>query len=250
VSIRCLIVDDEELARQRVRELLAPEPDIEVVAEVADGDAAVESILTLKPDLVWLDIQMPGCDGFDVLKRIGDAAPIVVFVTAYDQYAIRAFDAMALDYVLKPFDRTRLRRALERAREALTARDGDLLPERIATLLAERGQDYPRRMVVKESGRIQFVQVEHIRWIEAQGNYLKLHTPAASPMLRCTMKEMESRLDPKRFVRVHRSTIVCLRNIRQMRPLSGGDYRILLDDSTEVTCSRGHVATLLEKADR
>jgi two-component system LytT family response regulator len=250
VTLRCLIVDDEELARQRLRELLDEEADVELIGEAADGDTAVESIRKLKPDLVWLDIQMPGCDGFEVLERLGSVVPVVVFVTAYDQYAIRAFDAMALDYVLKPFDRTRFRRALERARSSLAARDASSLSEQMTALLAERGQDYPRRMVVREAGRIHFVQVDDIRWVEAQGNYVKLHTPSGSPMLRCTMTEMESRLDPRRFARTHRSTIVCLRHIRQMSPLAGGDYRILLDDTTELICSRSHVAVLLEKGRR
>ncbi len=250
MTIRCLIVDDEELARQRVRELLDAEPDVEVVSEAADGDAAVATIRKLQPDLVWLDIQMPGCDGFEVLERLGSTLPVIVFVTAYDQYAIRAFEAMALDYILKPFDQSRFQRALERAREALASRGSGSLPEQVAALLAERKYDYPRRMVIKEAGRIQFVQIEDIRWIEAQGNYVKLHTASGAPMLRCTMKEMETRLDPQRFARVHRSTIVCLRNIRQMRPLNGGDYRVLLADSTELICSRGHVAELLEKCGR
>lgn len=245
MSLRCLIVDDEELARQRVRELLDAEAGVEVVGEAADGDAAVDSIRTLRPDVVWLDIQMPGCDGFEVLRRLGPALPVVIFVTAYDRYAIRAFDAMALDYVLKPFDRERFQRALQRAREAASS-----FPERVAALLADREQDYPRRMIIREAGRIQFVQVDDIRWIEAQGNYLKLHTGTGTPLLRCTMKEMEARLDPDRFARVHRSTIVCLRRILQMRPISGGDYKILLEDSTELVCSRGHVADLLAKCDR
>ena len=250
MSFRCLIVDDEELARQRLRELLHEEQDVEIVAEAADGDEAVEYIRGLKPDLVWLDIQMPGCDGFEVLDRIGSSAvPVIVFVTAFDQYALRAFDAMALDYLLKPFDRARFQRALGRARDAFAARDADSLSERVAALLADREHDYPLRMVVKEAGRIQFVQVDDVRWIEAQGNYVKLHTHSGAPMLRCTMKEMKQRLDPRRFARVHRSTIVCLRNIRQMRPQSGGDYRLLLDDSTELICSRSYVAALLQKVE-
>ena len=242
MTIRCLIVDDEELARQRIRALLRDERGVEVAGEACDGDAAVESIRELKPDLVWLDIQMPGCDGFEVMRRLGSAMPVVVFVTAYDQFAIRAFDAMALDYLLKPFDQARFRRSLERARDALSSRDAGSLSKQVAAMLAEREQDYPRRMVIKEAGRIQFVQVDTIRWIEAEGNYVKLHTPSGAPMLRCTMKAMETRLDPERFVRIHRSTIVCVHNIRQMRPLSGGDYRVELDDSTELVCSRSHVA--------
>lgn len=233
MTIRCLIVDDEELARQRIRALLRGDPRAEVVGEASDGDAAVEAIRELKPDLVWLDIQMPGCDGFEVMARLGSAMPIVVLVTAYDQYAIRAFDAMALDYLLKPFDSERFRRSLERASVALDSREAGSLSKQVAAMLAELGHDYPRRMVIKEAGRIQFVEVDAIRWIEAQGNYVKLHTASGTPMLRCTMKELETRLDPGRFARVHRSTIVCLRNIRQMRPLNGGDYRVELDDATE-----------------
>ena len=250
MTIRCLIVDDEELARRRVRELLAPESDVEVVGEAADGDSAVELIRQLRPDLVWLDIQMPGCDGFTVLSRIDRAPPAIVFVTAYDRYAIRAFDAMALDYLLKPFDQARFQRALERAREMLASREAGLLSRQVAALLAEREHDYPRQMVIKETGRIQFVRVEDIRWIEAQGNYVKLHTGDGTPLLRCTMKDMEARLDPRKFARIHRSAIVHLPSIRQMKPLSGGDYEVDLDDTTALTCSRGYTAGLLEKCGR
>ena len=247
MNLRCLIVDDEELARQRLRELLGEEPDIEIAGEAPDGDAAVEAIRTLRPDLVWLDIQMPGCDGFEVLRRVGPDAPMIVFVTAYDQYAIRAFDAMALDYLLKPFDRERFRQTLDRARDVLAARDANPLPEQLAALLAERQHDYPRRMVLKEAGRIEFVRVDDIRWIEAQGNYVKLHAMSGAPLLRCTMKEMATRLDPQHFLRIHRSTIVRLGNVREMKPMGGGDYLVRLDDSTELVCTRAHVAELLDR---
>lgn len=253
MAIRSLVVDDEPLARRRVLRLLRGEPDAEVVGSAATGDEAVEAVRTLAPDLLLLDVQMPGRDGFGVLDALGaDAVPYVVFVTAYDRYALRAFEVHALDYLLKPFDPGRFHRAFGRAREQIRRRDTREHRRRLIGLLgglAARGAsgnepaaavEAPpvERLLVRAEGRILFLRVAEIDWVGARGNYAELHVGAEAYRVRETMADLEARLDPRRFLRVHRSTIVNLDRVRELRPWFGGDYRVSLLDGTELHLSR------------
>jgi two-component system, LytTR family, response regulator len=241
--MRTLIVDDEPLARERLRTLLQQEQDVEIVGESSDGRQAVTAITQLAPDLVFLDIQMPCLDGFGVLKAIEDRPlPTVVFVTAHDQYALQAFEVHALDYLLKPFTARRFQKALQRARlEQQREGNGNSVERRLLNLLDDIGGDkrFTKRIVVKASGRIHFVKVDEIDWIEAEGNYVRLHLGPNSHLLRETMKGMEAALDPDKFLRIHRSTIVNAERIRELQPLFHGEYAVLLHDGTRLVASRG-----------
>lgn len=240
MTIRAVVVDDEPLARERIRTLLADEPDVEVVDECRDGVEAVEAIEEHDPDLVFLDVQMPEVDGFEVLEAVGiERAPVVVFVTAHDEYAIRAFDVHALDYLLKPFDGERFRRALDRARAELAgepALDRDRLSGLIESLRDERG--HLERIAVKTTSRVVFLSVDEIDWIGAAGNYVELHVGEQIHLLRDSLKAMEGKLDPATFVRVHRSHIVNLDRVRTMEPWFHGEYVLVLEDGTELRASR------------
>jgi two-component system LytT family response regulator len=239
MSIRTLIVDDEELARERIRTLLADDATIRVVEECANGTQAVRAIETHSPDLVFLDVQMPEMDGFQVLRTVGPhRVGAVVFVTAFEKYALRAFEYAALDYLLKPFDAERFAQVLERARAHLQDRRPDQLRRQIEGLLEALDHRPVERLLVRESGRIEFVRTREIHWIEAQGNYVKIHTVRGSHFVRRSMKEIHHRLDPSRFLRVHRSTIVNVDSIQTLRPLSHGEYEILLRDGTRTTSNR------------
>lgn len=244
MSIRALIVDDEPLARQRIRNLLKDEPDIEVVGECADGGEAVASIRDLRPDLVFLDVQMPVLDGFGVLEAVGpERMPAVIFVTAYDRYAIQAFEVNALDYLLKPFDRDRFRRALERARAQLGREPPAEVGERLAAAAEDArgaGRKTLDRIVIKSGGRVFFLRAEEIDWIEAAGNYLRIHAGGEMHLLRETMSGLEARLDPQTFLRIHRSTIVNIERIQELQPLFHGDYVVILRDGTQLNLSRGY----------
>jgi two-component system LytT family response regulator len=242
--IRTLIVDDEPLARERLRTLLQQESDIEIVGECADGRQAVGAIGTDAPDLVFLDIQMPVLDGFGVLQSLDDRPlPAIIFVTAYDQYALRAFDVHALDYLLKPFTAKRFQKALERARaELVRGENGKAgFEQRLINLLEDLNGEkrHPKRLVVKSSGRVYFLKIDEIDWIEAEGNYVRLHVGANSHLLRETMKGMEAALDADRFIRIHRSTIVNTERIRELQPLFHGEYAVILNDGTRLVASRG-----------
>jgi two-component system LytT family response regulator len=233
--IRALIVDDEPLARERIRGLLADEPDIRVVGECGDGEEAASAIETLAPQLVFLDVQMPGLTGFEVLDRLGvDRVPAVIFVTAYDQYALDAFDMHAIDYLLKPFDGERFRWALDRARRLIgsgTEAAGEAaLAERLRALLADvdRERHHLKRLAVKAGGRVYFLQLEQIEWIEAAGNYARLHEGGRSHLVRTTLKRLVEKLDPDRFVRISRSTIVNLDFVRELQPWVRGGYVVVL----------------------
>lgn len=240
MTIRTLIVDDEPLARERIRTLLEAEVDVEIVGECSDGRSAAAAILEREPDLVFLDVQMPEMDGFAALRAVGGrTAPVIVFVTAYDEYALKAFEVHALDYLLKPFDRTRFLSALRRAKKRLRAdRDGELA-EGIESLLEEvraSGRDrWLDQLVVKSRGRIFFVRTEELERVTAAGNYVELHVGGESHLIRGTMKGLERRLDPSRFARVHRSHIVNLRRIHEIHPWFNGDYRIVLAGGDEIT---------------
>lgn len=243
MTLRTLIVDDEPLARERVRMMLGPHEDVTIVGECSDGRQAVTAVRDLRPDLLFLDVQMPGLDGFGVLQELhDDPLPYVVFVTAHDRYAIQAFDVHALDYVLKPFSADRFGLALDRARAALGRRDGAAVDQsQLQTLLASltAGQREKQRLVVKSSGRVFFVKVDEIDWIEAEGNYVRLHMGTQSHLLRETMKGMEAVLDAERFIRIHRSTIVNADRIRELQPLFHGEHAVILHDGTRLVASRG-----------
>lgn len=240
--IRTLIVDDEPLARERIRTLLERDDSMEVVGECTNGVDAVRALSALAPDLVFLDVQMPELDGFGVIEALrGQPLPAIIFVTAYDRYALRAFDVHALDYLLKPFDRERFERALERARRQLQGGPSQDLQQRLLDLLrdVQIAPGYLERLVIKSSGRVTFLKTADIHWIEAQGNYVQLHAGPESYLLRETMSSLEKRLDPKCFLRVHRSAMVNLEHVREMRPLFHGDYTILMRDGHDLTSGRG-----------
>jgi two-component system, LytTR family, response regulator len=249
--IRALIVDDEPLARRKIRRLLRGAPDVVVAGECGDGAAAAAMVRELAPDLVFLDVQMPGLDGFAVLDALPPTrAPALVFTTAYDEYAARAFEVRALDYLVKPFSRARFDEALRRAREALARPGGTgTAPDRrLAALLeelhAERAR--PERLLVKEDGRTRLVPVDDIDRIEAAGNYVRVHAGGASHLLRESMAALEPKLDPRRFVRVHRSAIVNVARIREIQPWFRGDLVLILRDGARVTLSRTYRERLRE----
>jgi two-component system LytT family response regulator len=243
VSIRALIVDDEPLARQRIRTLLLAEPDVEIVGECTDGRQAVIAVEELRPDLMFLDIQMPALDGFGVLDAIaGDDMPIVIFVTAYDSYAIRAFEVHALDYLLKPFDRERFRKAVQRAREQIARQEDAGSNKQLHDLLhdVKTGRKPLDRLVIKTAGRVFFLRADEIDWIEAAGNYLRLHVGNETHLLRETMNSVETRLDTDKFMRIHRSTIVNIERIKELQPWFHGDYVVILRDGTQLPLSRSY----------
>lgn len=237
LAIRTILVDDEPLAREKLRGFLEPEPDFEVIAECRDGTEALTTIEKERPDLVFLDVQMPELDGFEVLDRLGrDHLPAVIFVTAYDQYALRAFEVHALDYLLKPFDRERFAQALARVRER---RQADESRQKLQALLDERAK-YPDRLEVKTSGRVVILKVDEIDWIDAAGNYVKIHAGSESLLLRDTMGRIEQRLDPRLFMRIHRSTIVNVERIRELQQQFHGDYVVVLKTGQRLTLSRSY----------
>jgi two-component system LytT family response regulator len=243
--IRAVVVDDEPLARERIRALLEAEPAVEVVAECGDGGAAINAVSRHRPDLLFLDIQMPEMDGFEVLEALDpDRLPAVVFVTAYDEYALRAFDVHAVDYVLKPIDPDRFRTAVARARGRMVRPEGS--DRGVAALLdalrAERRG--PVRFVVRNGERLGFVRADEIDWIESDGNYAKLHAAGRVHVMRATLKAVEHRLDPETFVRIHRSFIVNLDRVTTVEPYFHGEYVVIMKDGTKLTSSRSHSAAL------
>ena len=242
-KIRTVIVDDEPLARERIRTLLAAQPDVEIVAECRDGDEAVDAIRRESPDLVFLDVQIPEKNGLEVIEALGsENMPVLVFVTAYDQYALQAFEVHAVDYLLKPFDEERFQKALDRAREAVRRPRGNEVNERLLSLLRDLKQPvgYLDRLVVKSAGRLFFLRTEEVDWIESAGNYVCLHVSAESHLLRETMNGVEERLDPAKFVRIHRTAIVNIDRVKELQPLFHGEYQVVLRDGTQLTLSRGY----------
>ncbi|CAN5869388.1 LytTR family DNA-binding domain-containing protein [soil metagenome] len=251
--IRALIADDEPLARERLRMLLADEDWIEVIDEAGDGRAAIDAIRKHRPDLVFLDVQMPGATGFEVIEAIGaDRMPFVVFVTAYDQYALKAFDVHAIDYLLKPFDKERFHTGLARARQQIERRSGGELERRLLELVQDLKPAMQRmeRFVIKTSGRVFFVRAEEIDWIEAAGNYVKLHVGNDAHLFRETMNALEARLHPDTFYRIHRSHIVNIERVRELQPWFNGEYVVFLKDGTRLTLSRGYREKLQERLGR
>jgi two-component system, LytTR family, response regulator len=254
--IRALIVDDERMARKRLRTLLAKEADVEVIGECENGSAAIDAIRGERPDVVFLDVQMPELDGFDVLRALREEErPLVVFVTAYDQYAVEAFRVNALDYLAKPFDRARFDETLRRVRRQIAmVREGSPtaeaeLHQKLSALLAhverlDRGERYSQRLMVKHGGRVTFLRVDEIDWIEAAGNYVKVHAGPSVHLLHESLVSLAERLDPAQFARVHRSTIVNLDRIREVQPWFHGDSIMILRDGTRLTVSRTYRASL------
>jgi len=240
-KIQTLIVDDEPLARERIRKLLAGAAGIEIVGECENGLEAVEAIRSKEPDLVFLDVQMPGLDGFGVLERLqGQRIPAVIFVTAHDQFALQAFEVHALDYLLKPFDRERFHRALDRARGRLGAGQDADVTQRIGQLLAElKGEPMARdRLAVKTGGRVILLRIADIDWIEAADNYVSLHVGSDAHLHRETMSALESKLPAKQFMRISRSAIVNLEKIKELQPLFHGEYAVILRNGARLTLSR------------
>ena len=252
-STRVLIADDEPLARERLRSLLANAPGMEVIGECADGPSAIASIQQLKPDLVFLDVQMPGNTGFDVIDAIGPSRmPFVIFVTAYDKYALRAFDVHALDYLLKPFDRERFDQALARARQQLDRQSSGELERRLLELVQDLkpAPQKLERFVIKSGGRVFFVRAADIDWIEAAGNYVKLHVGTESHLFRETMNAIESQLDADNFFRIHRSHIVNIERVKELQPWFNGEYVVFLKSGTRLTLSRGYREKLQDRIGR
>src|SRR5688572_8835260 len=245
-KIRTLIVDDEPLARRNLRVLLEKDPQIEIVDECRNGREAVKAINSLSPDLIFLDIQMPELDGFDVVARVGpEQIQAIIFVTAFDQYALKAFEVHALDYLLKPFDDERFGFALRRAKSQIEAREINRISKRLLALLEEResqraegDKGYLTRLMIKASGRVVLLKVGEIDYIEADGNYAKLHVGRKAHLLREKMHDLEGRLDPAQFVRIHRSVIVNLDRIKELHPHFNGDYIVVLEDGRQLRLSR------------
>ena len=240
MTLRALVVDDEPLARTALVRLLKRERDIQLVGQCGDGESAVETIRSAQPNIVFLDIQMPEMDGFQVVETIGvEKMPVTVFVTAFDRYAIRAFDANAVDYLLKPFEPERFARALARARDRCLGRQDGESAERLFALLNSRMQsDYAQRIAVAVGGRIVFVAVNEIDWIEAEGNYARLHAARKVYDVRETLQSLMEKLDPREFVRIHRSTIVNVQRIREVQPWFRGGHIVLLESGEQLRMSR------------
>jgi two-component system LytT family response regulator len=271
-AVRALIVDDEPLACERIRNLLAEDPEMEVVGH-ADGHGALRAIRELAPDLLFLDVKMPGLDGFGVLKSLDSEAseageggadagrlPVVIFVTAFDRYALRAFEARALDYLVKPFDRERFEKAVQRAKaEIRNGRNGDQSRVAYARDFAYARQlfdllgdlkppaNYLERLVVKENGRIFLIRPGEIDWIEAEGNYVRIHSGKTTHLLRETLSNLEARLHPAQFVRIHRSTIINIDRVQEMQPWFHGEYRVILPGGVQLTLTKNYKERLQEQ---
>ena len=253
-KIRTLIIDDEPLARERIQTLLKAEPDIEVIGQCANGAEAVKEIPTKKPDLLFLDIQMPGMNGFDVLRALSsETLPLVIFVTAFDQHALKAFEVHALDYLLKPFKQARFKETLERARKALAERTAAEASRGILALLGQNqlGATPPpqaqaqaqterlARIPVRVGERVIFVKTSQIDYIESAGNYVVVHAGKENHVVRETMTALEQKLDPKQFLRISRSSLVNLDQIKELQPLFKGEYAVILHSGKQLTMTRG-----------
>jgi two-component system LytT family response regulator len=263
--LRAIIADDEPAARRGVRLLLERDRGVDIVGEAAGGLEAVELIRREKPDLVFLDVQMPGCDGFEVLAKVApEVVRAVVFVTAYDEHALRAFEVNAIDYLLKPYEDERFEAALQRAKDEVWRHQSDTMSARLTQLLeylrltgdpaaAPAAKQDPAldRILVKSSGEIFFLKADEIDWIEAEGDYMKFHVAGRTHLMRETMARLEARLDPKRFIRIHRSAIVNIDRLRKLSPSFAGEYAVILHDGTKLKLSRGYhekIAALLKQA--
>lgn len=248
-KITALIVDDEALARKFIRRMLKEDSEVEIVGECNDGKSAVAMIQKHKPAIVFLDVQMPAMDGFAVLEAIGpEQLPEIIFTTAYEKYAIRAFELHALDYLLKPFDQARFRDAMRHARERLSQRQQEDGRLQISALLenVKAQSKYLERLIIKSDGRISFLQVRDINWIEADDKYVHLHTAKGARMIRQTLSAMETQLDPKKFQRIHRSAIVNIERIKELEPTFNGEHVVHLEDGAKLTLSRSYREKLFE----
>ena len=247
MKIRTIIVEDEPLARERLRNLLETDADIEVCAECGDGRSAVEQIHEHEPDLVFLDIQMPELDGFGVLAELSmPKLPAVVFVTAYDQFALKAFEVHAVDYLLKPFDRDRFRAALQRAKDRIGSKQAAPEESGLRALIADLRPEMKslQKLAVKSAGRVTFVKIDDIDWVEAADNYVNVHSGTAEHLLRETMTSLSTRLPAEKFVRINRSTVVNLDRIKELQPTFHGEYCVFLNDGTKLTLSRNYRGVL------
>lgn len=256
-KIKTLIVDDEPLARRNLRALLKDDRQIEVVGECSNGLEAVKAIKAATPDLIFLDIQMPEMSGFDVLERVGaHQIQAIIFVTAFDQFALKAFEVHALDYLLKPFDQARFDRALRQAKTQIEQGQINKLSNKLLALLEARATEreyrpppkaFLNRLMIKLANRVVLLKVSEIDWIEADGNYAKLHVGSKAHLLREKMNDLEAQLDPERFVRIHRSIIVNLDRVQELHPHFNGDYIVVLNDGTRLKLSRSRREHLQER---
>lgn len=246
-KIRTVIIDDEPIARRNLRALLERDADVEIVGEAGSGLEAIRLVQAKSPDLIFLDIQMPEMNGFEALERIGaDSVPAIIFVTAFDQYALRAFEVHALDYLLKPFDDSRFEAALARAKTQIEQREAKELSKKLFALLEDHAQvsdepkeaHYQSEFMIKSASRVFFLKADEIDWIEAADYYVRLRAGSQSHMLRETMEKLEAKLDPQKFMRIHRSTIINLDRIKKIEARPGGDYAVILRDGTNLKLSR------------
>jgi two-component system LytT family response regulator len=241
-NFKVLIVDDEPISRRRLRRLIALEAECELAGECENGREAVQLLEREKVDVVFLDVQMPEMDGFEVVHAIARSHPLIIFTSAYDEYALKAFEVHAFDYLLKPFDRRRFRESVQRARMQLSQAQPTLADDRILRLFENLAvaRNAPDRIAIRNNGRVIFLKLGEIDWIEAADNYVCLHCGRETHVLRETMSELEARLDPARFIRVHRSAIVNLDCIKELQPWFRGDYKVMLNDGTELTLTKSH----------
>ncbi len=242
-KIRAIVVDDEDLARQMLQEYLVEFPNIEIVGECDSGEQAVKNINSLQPDLIFLDVQMPELSGFGVLKKL-EKIPFVIFSTAYDKYALQAFEVNAVDYLLKPYDRQRFNQAVQRVLERIenNAPSNEQLQSLINSIQMDKADT--KRLWIKENGSLKPIKLQEIDWIEAMDDYACLHVGKANHLVNQTMRELEAKLGDKMFMRIHRSTIVNLDSIQQLRPIGDGSYQVILKDSTKLSLSRGQAKKL------
>lgn len=247
---KVIVVDDEPLARERIAQLLSKEANLEIVAECGDGLAAISAINELQPDLMFLDVQMPELSGFDVLREIdAEIMPAIIFVTAFDQYTVQAFDFSAADYLLKPFSEKRFRQAVSRARQHLELKSENNNGQRVSHLLDHfnSSKGFLERLIVSHKNRLILLPVNDVDWIESYGNYLKIHAGGKTYLLRKTMNDLAARMDPEKFIRIHRATLVNIERIKEFQPMFGGQYAVVLRDGTELTLSRNYRKPVLEK---
>lgn len=250
--IKTIIVDDEELARERIRTLLESEIEFEVIAECKDGLHAVEKITHLNPELVFLDIQMPGMNGFEVIEKLpGDELPEIVFVTAYNKYAVKAFEVNAVDYLLKPFDKERFQQTLTRTKKKILSNEKTLVRDDLLSLLKSIKDDgdispkkYSERFAIKSSGRIIFIEIDEIDLIESAGNYIRFHIGKEKYLMRDTMNNIEDKLNPEKFIRVHRSSIINRNSIKEMNSMFQGQYEITLNNGIKIQTGRTYNDTI------
>ena len=246
MAISVVVADDEPLARKKLLLFLHSEPDVRIVAECGSGEETVKVVKALHPDLLFLDVKMSNGGGFEVLQRLStEETPLVIFTTAFDEYAVRAFDAEALDYLLKPFDRGRLREAVSRARQHLSLGSG-IMFKRLTGLLSkvEEHSSLQERLIIRSAGKVVFLEVDEIDWIEAAANYVRVYAGNNFYLMRESIGRMASQLDSSRFVRVHRSVIVNVTKIRQLESCNSGEYMVVLKSGKELPCSRGYRSAL------